>query len=364
MSSISIDKNASAGVIDLLRYLLDSRKVDAVLAMRKVNETGSRDLALITDPANLDELEPLTPVMTVNSGQILSSLSLSENRIAAVLKPCELRALVERVKREQGSLENLLIISHTCSGVFPLERAVEGSMDKLLPEYEEAVSRGEIPAGIRDTCRACLHFIPMNPDIMLSAAVEGEPEKGCILYVNSENAMEALADFEGDHGTVVFDPSSLEKIKAARNGERESLFTSSEGDCSGLDGLLKVFGKCVGCHGCSRVCPICYCALCDFESMNFDYNLPYFEEHLARRGALRLPPDTVMFHLGRLTHMSFSCVGCGMCSDVCPVGIPVAAVFSRTGERTASLFDYVPGRDVTEEIPVMVFKEEEFSDLG
>ena len=53
-----------------------------------------------------------------------------------------------------------------------------------------------------------------------------------------------------------------------------------------------------------------------------------------------------------------------MCSDVCPVGIPVAAVFRKTGEKTAALFDYVPGRDVEESIPVMVYKEEELSDLG
>ena len=62
--------------------------------------------------------------------------------------------------------------------------------------------------------------------------------------------------------------------------------------------------------------------------------------------------------------MSFSCVGCGQCSDVCPVDIPVASVFKKTGEETAALFDYVPGRDSEESIPVMVFKEEEFEELG
>ena len=62
--------------------------------------------------------------------------------------------------------------------------------------------------------------------------------------------------------------------------------------------------------------------------------------------------------------MSFSCVNCGQCTDVCPADIPVAAIFMRMGEQAASLFDYVPGRDVEESIPVMVFKEEEFQELG
>jgi formate dehydrogenase subunit beta len=62
--------------------------------------------------------------------------------------------------------------------------------------------------------------------------------------------------------------------------------------------------------------------------------------------------------------MSFSCVGCGQCSDVCPADIPVASVFKSTGEQTAKIFDFIPGRDVDEEIPVMIFKEEEFPELG
>lgn len=364
MSSISIEKSVSKGINDLLRHLLNSEKVDAVLAVRMIPETGVWDLALVSDVKSLEELKPLAPVMTVNAGQVLSNLSLSGKNIAAVLKPCELRGFVERVKREQGSLDNLLTISHTCGGVFPLDLVIEGRLDELLPKYEKVVSSGEIPSNIRETCKSCEQFIPVNADIVVAAAGECKPGQGCMIYLNSDKAKEALSECAGEHGSAVLDPASLEKMSTARASERKRLFASIEKDCSGLDGLVNMFGKCVGCHGCSRVCPICYCTLCDFESMNFDYNLPYFEEHLARKGALRLPPDTMLFHMGRLTHMSFSCVGCGMCSDVCPVGIPVAAVFSRTGERTASIFDYVPGRDIAEEIPVMVFKEEEFPELG
>lgn len=364
MSSINIEKSAEKGINDLLRHLLGNGKVDAVLAMRMVKSSGAWDLALVTDLDSLAELKPLAPVMTVNAAQVLSNISLSGKKIAAVLKPCELRGFVERVKREQGSLENLITVSHTCGGVFPLDLVIKGSVEDLLHKYDKVVSRGEVPSNIRDTCKACQHFIPMNADITVAAAGECSPGHGCMIYLNSEKAKEALSECTGHHGDVALDPATLEKLTAARAKEREKLFASVEKDCSGLDGLVNIFGKCVGCHGCSRVCPICYCTLCDFESANFDYNLPYFEEHLARKGALRLPPDTMLFHMGRLTHMSFSCVGCGMCSDVCPVSIPVAAVFSRTGAKTASIFDYLPGRDVTEEIPVMIFKEEEFPELG
>ena len=364
MSSIVIDTSASKGVTNLLKFLLENGKADAVLTMRKISETGSYDLGLITDVKNLDEAVPLIPVMTVNTGQILSSLSPAGKQIAVVLKPCELRGFTERVKREQGSFENLLTISYTCGGVFPLDMITAGQVEELIPRYEKAISKGEIPSNTRDTCRACEHFIPMNADITISVTGECEPGKGCVMYLNTEKAEKFTEGFASERNKNTFDPSKLDKLLDARSGEKKKLFASLEEIGTGLDGMVDLFGKCVGCHGCSRVCPICYCLLCDFESSNFDYNLPYFKEYVSRKGALRLPPDTIFFHLGRLTHMSFSCVGCGMCSDVCPVGIPVATVFSKTGEKTAALFDYVPGRDIEESIPVMVFKEEEFSDIG
>jgi formate dehydrogenase subunit beta len=364
MSSIVIDTSASRKVKELLRFLLDSGKIDAAVTMRKIPENNSYDLTLITDAPDLDEAVPVIPVMTVNAGQVLSSISTSGKKIAAVLKPCELRAFVELVKREQGSFENLLTISYTCGGVFPLELVKEGQIEELLPKYDKTISKGEVPINTRDTCRACEHFIPMNADITVSVSGECESGKGCVMYLNTEKAEEFTEGFGGERSEQKFDPSLFQKTLDARLAEKGKLFASITKDGPGLDGLLDLFGKCVGCHGCNSVCPICYCLLCDFESANFDYNLPYFEEYLSRRGALRLPPDTIFFHMGRLTHMSFSCVGCGMCSDVCPVGIPVAAVFKKTGEKTAALFDYVPGRDVEESIPVMVYKEEELSDIG
>jgi formate dehydrogenase (coenzyme F420) beta subunit len=364
MSSIIIDTSPSRGVTGLLAYLLESKKIDAALTMRRISENGSYDLGLITDAAGLEEAVPLIPVMTVNAGKALSSVSTSGKRLAVVLKPCELRAFVELVKREQGSFENILVISYTCGGVFPLDLAAAGQIEEFLPKYEKTILNGEIPVNTRATCRACEHFVPMGADITLSVIGEREPGKRCVMYLNTDKAEMYTEGFECERGEQKFDPSVLKKTSDARLVEKEKLFLSLSGESQGLDRLLDTFGRCIGCHGCSSVCPICYCLLCDFESANFDYSLPFFEEQLMRKGALRLPSDTILFHLGRLTHMSFSCIGCGMCSDVCPVSIPVASVFKKKGEKTAALFEYLPGRDVEESIPVMVYKEEEFPDIG
>jgi hypothetical protein len=50
-----------------------------------------------------------------------------------------------------------------------------------------------------------------------------------------------------------------------------------------------------------------------------------------------------------------------MCTDVCPVDIPVSTIFSRAGASVQALFDYQPGREVTEEIPLRTFEEKEFA---
>ncbi len=364
MSSINLDMSAPEGVVALLKYLLSSGKVTAVLVPRRNPDTGAYDIGLIADEAGLDSAAPVDPVMLANTGQILSSLTPAKRSLAVVLKPCELRAFVERVKREQGALENVLTISYTCGGVFPLEKVIGESFADVIPNYFKRVGSGEVVDGTRDTCRACEHFVPMNADVTISIAADAGSSSGCRIYLNTDQARELVGGLEGKQSDDEFDPAVTLKLAAGRKAEKEKLFKSLAPTGDGLDGVIEVFGKCVGCHGCGRVCPICYCLLCDFESRSFDYDLPYFEKELAGKGALRLPPDTIFFHLGRMIHMSFSCVGCGLCSDVCPVGIPVASMFKKVGEHTAALFDYVAGRDVEEKLPVMVFKEEEFSELG
>ena len=364
MSNMRIAGTPNQAVTAFLRHLLTSGKAGAVLTLRRSEDTGSYDYGLITDPDGLAYAAPLDPVMPVNGGEVLTDLTPSMVKIAAVLRPCEVRAFVELVKREQGSMKNVIIISPTCSGTYPLQMAANRTLEGKLPEYFETAAEGEIPEGIRPTCAACEHFVPGNTDITVSLAGDKDSAESCVLYFNTEEGAASAEGFEGLKADGEYDPGMVAELLEKRLKAKEKLYASILDGKKGIDALVDTFGKCVGCHGCGHVCPICYCVICDFESRNFDYAMPYFEKELEHKNALRLPPDTIFFHLGRLTHMSFSCVGCGLCSDVCPVDIPVSQVFKRTGEQTAGLFEYVAGRDVEESIPVLVYKEEEFLEIG
>lgn len=343
---------------DFVKAALAKEMISGIFSLRR-SPKGKIDYGLITDIELIDEIEPFYPFMPVNAGQQLSRFTPLNKPIAAIIRPCEFRAFVELVKRQQVGREDFLIITYSCGGVYPLGKNAIEQIDHKLSEYWQQLEKHNQPEGVRDVCRSCEYINPAEADIYIDLVSKDKK-----IWLRSSQA-EAFSQFwktepeEGKFGAGV-----LEEILEKRRKVKKQLFAEIDTSQQGLDGLINIFGKCVGCHGCNAVCPICYCSLCDFESYNYDYDREILEKELEEKGGLRLPPDTLFFHLGRLSHMSFSCVGCGMCSDVCPVKIPVAMVFKKTGEQTAALFDFEAGRSVTEEIPVMVYKEEEFEELG
>ncbi len=359
---LKLKKSAEQGLLDFLKFLLENDKINAVFTLRKTNDHGDFDYGLITDIEMLKDAIPLHPFMPVNAGQVLSRFAPMKKRIAVVIKPCELRAFVELVKRSQGSMDHFFFISYTCGGAFRFESTVKGDADQQLLDYWKAVVKGDNFDGIRPMCAACEHFVPMNADVTISIVGENT-DKDCLFFLHTQKAKDMAEGFGGEPSEAKLGSKHIDALRAKRLAEKSRLFEEIGSDM-GLDKMIDLFGSCIGCHGCNRICPICHCILCDFESHLFDYETSLIEKELNRKGGYRLPPDTVLYQLGRLNHMSFSCVGCGMCTEVCPSGIPVSAIFMRTGEKTANIFDYLPGREVDESLPVTVYKEEELSSLG
>ncbi|MCF7918390.1 MAG: 4Fe-4S dicluster domain-containing protein [Candidatus Cloacimonetes bacterium] len=356
---ITITGDRDAYMKAMFSKLLKEDVISAVFSLRRL-KNGVVDYGLTSCLEDLENIEPFYPLMPANAGQLLSRFTPLKKPLAAIIKPCEFRAFVEMAKRQQGSLDNFLIFTYGCGGVYPLLDNVHHRIDEKLADYWQAWNDQDIPAGVRESCTGCEHLYAEESDVYLNITAKSELE----IYVQTEKAAELLSNHLKERKDGVFNAAVLEGLIQKRAAAKEKMFAAVDTSESGLDGLIDIFGRCIGCHGCNSVCPICYCVLCDFDSFNYDYNRPILEKELEQKGALRLPPDTLFFHLGRLSHMSFSCVGCGMCSDVCPADIPVASVFKRTGEKTAAMFNFIAGRSVKEEIPVMIYKEEEFPELG
>ncbi len=69
--------------------------------------------------------------------------------------------------------------------------------------------------------------------------------------------------------------------------------------------------------------------------------------------------NTLLFHIGRMAHMSLSCVSCGMCEDACPSDIPIGRLVSMVSAGTTDIFDYSAGSDPDDPLPLNTFRPEE-----
>jgi len=356
---VIVKGDTNKSIVELLRHLLESGEVDAVFTLGKTGD--GLNYLFITDPGKLDSAEPLSPYMPANAANLLSELTAvgpMPSKVAAVIRPCELRGFVERVKRQQANRENIVFISPVCSGVLRVDSLAEGRYESELAGYWSAAEKLEDASENRPNCTTCEHFIPYNADITIVI------EKGKVaFYTNNDEAEKLLKGAPGEATDGELDKKTFDTINKKRTETREKMFAELGTEQFGIEGLVRTFGKCIGCHGCSSVCPICYCELCTFESRDLEPVPATFDSELAKRGAVRVPPNTILYHLGRLTHMGVSCVGCGMCSDVCPADIPVSQIFTKVGNAIQNVFSYIPGKDYDEEVPLLKFELEELEEV-
>ncbi len=364
--AVQVKGGTEQGIREVLKFLLEKHKVEGVFTLKKLNNEGAVAYSLITTVNELDDAVPLYPLMPTNAGKLLSRFTLEGSPtkpMVAVIKPCELRAFVELVKREQGSFENLFIMSPTCGGVYPLKMAPDCTVEKNLKNYWGAIKKGEIPADVRTACKACTEFVPYTADITIDVVGNSGLDKQCVLYLNNKSGEELVNGIKADSLTKDLESKTVNALRDKREKEQKTVFSDIAEKTKDLDGLIDLFGRCIGCHGCSKVCPICYCKLCEFESPDAEYRPSNYESELKRRGGLKVPPGTLYYQIGRLTHVGISCVGCGSCEDVCPVDIPLSSLFKKVGGSVQKLFEYVPGKNVEEEIPLVTFKEQEFAEV-
>ena len=156
----------------------------------------------------------------------------------------------------------------------------------------------------------------------------------------------------------------VERLISARSQVREKELAATHAQLASNGGLSELFATCIRCHNCMTVCPICYCKTCLFKTASFDHEPDFYLNAARRKGALRMLSDTLLFHMTRMNHMSTSCVNCGMCTSACPSDIPVGAIFSAVGSQVQAVFDYQPGRDVAEPLPLITFQEHEWDEVG
>ncbi len=375
------NRDTLKAVRGFLKALLESGEIELLLTPMRT-PAGTVVPGLVSKAEMLEAADPLAPVMPVNGATLAGKLSVKKPRakVGVVLRSCELRALVELTKMQQASLDDLILIAVDCAGTCSVpahqrlnaERNGSGEGQPLWKDFFAAViAQPETPrAELRPACKICDQpvFNELRPqDIaiqMLGYEAEHELHISLPAELSAKIAEKMGLAQAGSEGTADNRQSAIEKLVAARISARDAEFAAIRSRLEGPEGLAGVFSACIRCHNCMTVCPICYCKTCVFKSAIFDHEPMQFVNWAQQKGALRMPSDTVLFHMTRLNHMSLSCVGCGMCTEACPSELPVGMVFRAIGQRVQATFEYAPGRSVDDPLPLVTFKADEWTEVG
>lgn len=371
MSTVKISKagkDLNSDLEQIFRVLLKEGVLDNLIVPRRTPEKSFVYQVLHQGSDSLKDILPLSPVMPVNSATLLKKMtkfSGSEKKVGIVLKPCEMRAVVELVKLKQINLENIYLFTVDCPGTCDVELYSNPEFDrgKLEQELLKSYESGEQIEQVRQACKVCDKFYPFKTTDLEVGIFGTNGELYLISHSEKgEEILKSIPDLKP--GKAEDRKKALDKIKTKRTEKKEKYFEKFRDEVKGLEKLSSFYSKCINCHNCMSQCPICICRECFFESSTFEYESDQILNWAGRNGLLKMPTDTLLFHLGRMNHMVTSCVSCGMCSQACPVGIDVGSMFTLTGGNAQAIFEYVPGRDFEEEIPISTFREDELKDLG
>lgn len=281
-------------------------------------------------------------IMPINAARLVSQLTIKKTTymIGCFLRNCEIKAVIELYKLKMVNLDNLFIIGVDCEGTYTQKEAK-----------------------LRKACEVCSDFIPTNSNMNLCSI--GIDENKLIIEVKDKNVLEAInKEFELKEYNDATRENIIASLRKDKEKNKKNLIDTFTEKINNFTAFIDEFSYCVKCYNCKEVCPICYCRYCIFTQPIFEYEPYRLLEMVDKKGIVSLPKDKIMYHLTRLTHTGLSCVNCGLCSSYCPEELPVFELFLIISDKLQQLFDYKPGRSITEQLPIVTFKEDEFKEIG
>jgi formate dehydrogenase subunit beta len=368
------NKDRLSGIRSFLATVMDKAGIEAMLVPTRLAVKNRIMPTLISDPARLAEADPLSPAFPVNGAQQLAKLTRlpAGGKMAAVLRPCEIRAFNELVKLNQGKRDDVIIVSIDCPGAlsntdFRAFADRHDTTDAATNAYCAAAfsgNPGDAAVTLTAACLACAHPIPDGADIVVEL-FGADPAKGLTARARTEAGESVLTglDLEPAETEAPQRKTAIGTILAQRKQYREQMFASVADATGSIQDLSTYLADCVNCYNCRAACPVCYCTTCVFTTDTFRHEPFQYLQWARRKGGVKMPTDTLFFHLTRMAHMSTACVGCGQCTNACPNDIPLSDLFSFVGQHTQDAFGYRAGLDLSQQPPMSGFKEDEYEDV-
>lgn len=357
---------------DFFGSILRLEDIGAILVPQHILTKNVVMPTLVTDPEQLNGTDPLAPVFPLNAAKIVTRLTRKPMgaKVAVVLRPCEIRAFVELVKLKQGQIEEVVLVGIDCLGTFKNSDYIQivGKKEAGFTSnfFKDALSGKKLTFegfDLAPACKACENPVPYGADILIGLfgvdthrqiLIQTPTPKGEMLYDNLD-----LSDTEEPPERL----AAIESLVADRTAYRDKMFAETTEATNSLEKLNTYLAECVNCYNCRVACPVCYCKECVFVTDVFNHEPVQYLRWASRKGVIKMPTDTVFYHMTRMAHMSTSCVGCGQCSNACPNDIPVMELFRTVSYHTQKTFEYEAGYSIEDDLPLSVFREDELDEV-
>jgi len=366
------DQDILSSLKDFFRSILQLEDVSAILVPQHLPMKNVVMPTLVTDPEHLDGVDPLAPIFPVNTAKVVSRLTRKPagGKVAVVLRSCEIRSFIELVKLKQGYMDEVLIIGIDCLGAYKntdyfkfVGEDVTESTKKFYQSVLSEKGAAMDDVDLASACKACEYPVPDSADIIIGLfgmdtnnqlLVQAKNTKGEELLTRLD-----LPDLEEPKARQ----DAIESLITRRTDYRDKMFAETTEATNTLEKLTGYLANCINCYNCRVACPVCYCKECVFVTDVFNHEPSQYLKWAIRKGAIKMPTDTVFYHITRLAHMSTACIGCGQCSNACPNDIPVMELFRTVARQTQKAFEYEAGRSIEDDPPLSVFMEDELADV-
>jgi len=341
-----IKKHAELGgaVSALWKYALESKTVDAILAIQKGKDLYDAQPVLIKNAADIKNTAGSLHCGTLLMAKLVKKYldGAQDSRIGVTVKGCDAMGFYELAKREQINLDNVIMIGVNCGGsVSPVlarkmiadkygvdpDKVHKEEIDKgqFIIEYEgghKGISVDELEEhgyGRRSNCRRCKLKIPRQADLACGNWGVTKDKAGKVTFVEvcSDKGADLLTKAVAAKKIAVepADPKGIEiraKTEASmfRLADKWRMRDFSELSPHLWRTIEKETARCTKCYACIDKCPVCFPVADKLKGTT-----------MVRPGTL---PVDQMFHLRRFAHISDSCVNCGQCEECCPMEIPLA----------------------------------------
>lgn len=351
---------------ELTSKLMSHSKIRAAIMLSR-SSAGRIEPVLVTSTELLEMTRPLYFRFVCNMAQPVSRLTrlgpLPEPTLV-VMRPCEIRSLVELKKINQVNDSNLIILGVDCAGTLPAIKTNDCSTNNHHLKLKDAFEKGDVIEGGREVCKRCISSAKFEgADII--AGMFGFGDRVIFLPV-SERGNDIMQDLnlkEASQEEITHRKEIVQKSVKIREEAYKKWLSDFNFAKEGPGAINSYFSSCKLCRACSEICPACYCKQCSFktEAMEIEPATTF----LRATGALKipLPYSPLLFHIGRMTHMAFACTGCGACTEACPSQIDVSSVFNFVAKSVQELFNYSPGSNLEQKPPLTVFKEDELEEV-